>query len=130
MCSGEPDRFPLHRRAPPVRRSAEYDAGLQRGARGVVRRDRSILWKPRSRRSYSAHYLATHLTAIQSPGALIPVGRQAQASPVSCLVFDVFSESTQPAADVGRSLGRFQSGELELEVPPHGSRLFILSECK
>ncbi len=52
------------------------------------------------------------------------------ASPVSCLVFDVFSNSTQPAADAGHSLGRFHSAELELVVPPHGSRLFILSDCK
>ena len=58
------------------------------------------------------------------------VGEADLSSPVSCLVFDVFSNSTQPAADVGQSLGRFQSAELEMWIPPHGSRLFILSDCK
>ena len=47
-----------------------------------------------------------------------------------CDVFDVFGTSTQPAKDVGKSLGRFTSAELVQEVPPHGSRLFVLSGCK
>lgn len=58
------------------------------------------------------------------------VRQQELASPVSCLVFDVFSNSTQPTADAGQSLGRFQSAELVFKVPPHGSRLFVLSDCK
>eukprot|EP01043_Picozoa_sp_COSAG02_P055582 COSAG02_NODE_6467_length_3554_cov_1.593343_1_plen_145_part_00 len=53
------------------------------------------------------------------------IGETGLASPVSC-VFDVFSTSTQPAADAEQGLGRFQSAV----VPPHVSRLFILSDCK
>ena len=49
--------------------------------------------------------------------------------PSECDVFDVFSASTQPAANAGRSIGRLKSRELRQEVPPHGSRLFILSDC-
>ena len=47
-----------------------------------------------------------------------------------CDVFDVFGTSTQPANDAGKSIGRFSNAELLEEVPPHGSRLLILSGCR